>query len=208
MVPLAPARPAPNRPRRRAALRRLLGALLLPAALPTALQAAGPVDTGLLDAQRKAMTPLAVLDGTWRGEAVVLQPDGTRLKLTQTERVGPMLDGTLRVIEGRGFRADGSLAFNAFAVISFSPRSGRYTFRSYAMGYVGDYPLELRPDGFVWSITLPDGVQLRYTITVKDDRWIEVGERIAPGQPPVKTLEMSLKRIGGTDWPAGGAVGP
>lgn len=174
----------------------------------TAVLAAGAPDTTLLDAQRKALAPLALIDGTWRGEAVILQPNGERLRLTQTERVGPMLDGTLRVIEGRGYLPDGKLAFNAFAVMSFSPQSGRYTLRSYAQGYAGDFPLELRPDGFTWSIAIGNGVTLRYTTTVRDGVWTEVGERIVAGQPPVKTLEMTLKRIGATDWPAGGSVGP
>ena len=173
-----------------------------------AVRAAGPADTALLDAQRKALAPLSMIDGTWRGEAVVLQPNGERLRLVQTERVGPMLDGTLRVIEGRGYRPDGKLAFNAFAVVSFSPKTSQYNFRSYAQGYAGDFPLELRPDGFSWSISIGGGATLRYTTTVRDGVWTEVGERIVPGQPPVKTLEMTLKRIGTTDWPAAGSVGP
>jgi hypothetical protein len=92
-----------------------------------AVRAAGPADTALLDAQRKALAPLSMIDGTWRGEAVVLQPNGERLRLVQTERVGPMLDGTLRVIEGRGYLPDGKLAFNAFAVVSFRRRPANTT---------------------------------------------------------------------------------
>jgi hypothetical protein len=47
---------------------------------------------------------------------------------------------------------------------------------------------------------------LRYTATVRDGVWTEIGERIVEGKPPVRTFEMRLKRIGSTDWPAGGAV--
>jgi hypothetical protein len=36
----------------------------------------------------------------------------------------------------------------------------------------------------------------------------EIGERIVPGGEPVRFFEMTLKRIGDTDWPAAGAVGP
>jgi hypothetical protein len=49
---------------------------------------------------------------------------------------------------------------------------------------------------------------IRYTATVKDGTWKEVGDRILPGQEPVRFFEMDLRRLGGTDWPAGGAVGP
>ena len=62
----------------------------------------------LADAQRAALQPLAIFDGTWRGTAQVLRPEGWAT-ITQTERVGPMLDGALRVIEGRGYGPDGRL---------------------------------------------------------------------------------------------------
>ena len=144
----------------------------------------------------------------YRGTATVTQPDGKLLQLTQTERVGSMLGGTIRVIEGRGYLPDGTVVFNAFAAISFSPQSGRYNFRSYAQGYSGDFPMQVRDDGFTWSMPAGPGVTLRYTGTVRDGVWTEVGERIVEGQPPARTFEMTLKRIGTTDWPAGGAVLP
>lgn len=190
-------------PNRRRVLQACTCLLLSPAAF-----AAGPPNTQeLLDAQRKALAVMAAYDGAWRGEATVLQPDGAMLKLTQTERVGPFLDGAVRLIEGRGHRADGSVTFNAFAVVSYSPQTGQYSMRSYAQGHAGDFPIELRPDGFIWSIPAGPAV-IRYTSTVKDGTWIEVGERLAPGQPPLRTFEMTLRRIGPTDWPAAGAVRP
>jgi hypothetical protein len=118
-----------------------------------------------------------------------------------------MLDGTLRVIEGRGYMPDGTLAFNAFAVISFAPATGKYTFRSHAQGFAGDFPLEVRDDGFSWSIQAGPAT-LRYTSTVQNGLWLEVGERLESGKPPVKTLEMQLRRVSSTDWPASGAPGP
>ncbi len=167
--------------------------------------AQGPADTELLASQRKALDAVARYDGHWKGEATVYNPDGTRLQLIQTERVGAMLDGTIRVIEGRGYLPDGAIVFNALAVVSYTPRTGKYNFRSYAQGYAGDYPLDVGPEGFTWSINMGPAV-MRYTSTVKDGTWVEVGERIVPGQPPEKTFEMRLKRIGSTEWPSSGAV--
>lgn len=151
------------------------------------------------------MNLLSIFDGTWRGPAKVILADGKELTLTQTERVGSFLGETVKVIEGRGYAPDGTSPFNAFAVISYSPQNEKYNFRSYAQGYSGDFPLEVRPDGFTWSVKMGPAT-LRYTATVKADVWTEIGERITEGQAPVKTFEMSLHRIGGTDWPAGGAV--
>lgn len=176
-------------------------------AAPAAHAADPPDARELMAAQRQAMEPLAFLDGTWRGPATVWLPGGQRRELVQTERVGSFLGGAVKMIEGRGHGADGALEFNALAVVSYSPQAGQYRMRSYAQGYSGDFAFELLPGGFVWSI--PAGpATLRYTATVKDGVWAEIGERLVPGQPPVRTFEMSLRRVGDTDWPAAGALPP
>ena len=41
--------------------------------------------------------------------------------MIQTERIGPFLDGSVRVIEGRGYAADGAVASTRFGIISFDP---------------------------------------------------------------------------------------
>ena len=38
----------------------------------------------------------------------------------------------------------------------------------YAMGYAGDYPLTVRPDGFSWSHPAGPGATTRYTATIRD----------------------------------------
>ena len=79
------------------------------------VEAAGPPDSKeLIDEQRRAMMPLAIFDGTWRGPATATLAEGRRVELTQTERVGGFLGGSLKLIEGKGFAADGSVVFNAF----------------------------------------------------------------------------------------------
>jgi hypothetical protein len=80
--------------------------------------------------------------------------------------------------------------------------------RSYAMGYAGDYPLTVRPDGFSRSHPMGPGATLRHIATTEGDEWQEIGERIAGGAAPAKMFEMRLRRIGPADWPAGDAVPP
>lgn len=187
-------------------LRRTLLGLLL---LSSSAFAAGPPDTAApIDAQRKALDLMAPFDGLWRGPAKILTPDGQWREFTQTERVGPLLGGSVRVVEGRGYRPDGQMSFNAFAVISFSPRDNRYNFRSYAQGHAGDFPVELRADGFTWSIPAGPGATIRYSATLKDGVWNEIGERLAEGKEPLKVFEMTVKKVGPTDWPAAGALTP
>ena len=161
----------------------------------------------LIAAQREAMQRLAVMDGVWRGSAWTILPSGEKHTVTQTERIGPFLDGSVKVIEGRGYDPDGKVTFNAFGTISHNPATRVHTLHSYAQGQVGDFVFTPTADGYVWEI--PAGAMtIRYTAVIKDGALREVGDRIMPGKEPVRFFEMNLKRIGDTNWPAGGAVTP
>jgi hypothetical protein len=155
-------------------------------------------------AETEAMAKLHWMDGAWRGPAVTQTAQGER-KVMQTERIGPMLGETIKVIEGRGFSDGRNVGFNAFGVVSYDPFKRAYEFRTYAQGYAGTFPLEVTPTGYVWS-TPAAGGSVRYTATVKGDSWNEVGDLIAEGKPPVRIFEMNLKRIGDSDWPEAGAL--
>jgi hypothetical protein len=160
-----------------------------------------------LAAQRAAMQRLSMLDGVWRGPATTTLPDGKKFELTQTERVGPFLDGAVKVIEGRGYDASGKVVFNAFGTVAFDPASKNYTLHSHAQGYYGSHAMKATGDGFVWE--MPAGpTTIRFTITVKDGVWTEVGDRLMPNGQSVRFFEMKLQRVGDTTWPAGGAVSP
>jgi hypothetical protein len=189
-------------------LARSISALALLVCATWASAAQAPGAASLIAAQREAMQALAAFNGTWRGQAIVTQADGSKLTLTQTERVGGMLDGSVKVIEGLAYDAQGKPAgFNAFAIISYAPDTRKYNFRSYAQGRMGDFPIEVTADGFTWSI--PAGpATIRYAATIKDNTWTEIGERIVEGRPPMRIFEMKLQRIGDTQWPNGGAVQP
>ncbi|HEY0113969.1 MAG TPA: DUF1579 domain-containing protein [Allosphingosinicella sp.] len=154
-------------------------------------------------AQRNAMKALAFLDGEWRGTVRINEmPEA----MTHTERVGTLLDGTIRLVEGRAYDKAGKTGFNAFAIISYDPAKRVYSMRSHAMGFVGDYPLTVRPDGFSWSHPAGPGAEMRYTATVKGGEWHEVGERVAKGAEPVKTIDLRVRKLGPSLWPEAGAV--
>lgn len=166
-----------------------------------------PDPEALLKVQREAMRPLSFIEGVWRGQASTLR-DGKWHNIVQTERMGPMLGDTLKVIEGRGYEPDGRTSFNALGIVSYNPATRAYSIRSYAMGLAGDFPLTPRTDGFVWETPAGPGAIVRFTATVRDGTWHEVGELVSPGKPPVKTFEMRLRRIGATKWPLGEPVPP
>lgn len=165
-----------------------------------------PQPTGTPD-QRAAIDRLDSLDGEWAGPAWSMTATGERIDMIQTERVGDLAGGSLKVVEGRGYTADGATAFNAFAVITFDPASGTYAFSTFVDGRHYDFPLQATDDGFVWERPAGPGV-VRFTAVIKDGKWHEVGEYIAPGQPPRKMIELNLTRVGDGTWPAAGAVDP
>lgn len=186
----------------------MLALLLTIAGISLRVSAQGrPDSAALIAAQREAMTPLRMMDGVWRGAAWTILQSGEKHNITQTERIGPFLGGSIKVIEGRGYNADGSVGFNAFGTISYDPATKAYTLHSYALGQVGDFALKPTADGYVWEI--PAGpMTIRYTAVIKEGTWREVGDRIMPGKDPVRFFEMNLKRVGDTDWPASGAIPP
>jgi len=177
------------------------------AALAMPAPASTPPDPEqLIAAEREAMAPLSWMDGRWRGEAVTQTSTGEH-RVTQTERIGPLLGGSIKLLEGRAFRPDGTTGFNAFGAISFDPATKRYSLHSYAQGRAGDFELRPTSTGYVWEI--PAGpMVIRYTATLDRGVWTEVGERIAPGQPPAQFFIMHLKRIGPSDWPETGSMTP
>ena len=180
---------------------------LSPSLSSTARGQGGSDSAALIEAQRKAMDPLVYMDGVWRGQAWTILESGEKRSITQTERIGPFLDGSVKVIEGRGYNPDGKIGFNAFAILSYSPEKKGYVLHSHAMGRVGDFAFRPTTDGYVWEV--PAGpMTIRYTAVIKDGTWREVGDRILPGKEPARFFEMNLKRLGDTDWPAAGAIPP
>ncbi|MEO8028608.1 MAG: DUF1579 domain-containing protein [Bryobacteraceae bacterium] len=185
----------------------LLMFALVAAPLGIRAQSRPPEPAKLIAAQRDAMKALSFMDGVWRGTAWTILQSGQKHTITQTERMGPFLDGSIKLVEGRGYEPDGRVSFNAFGSISYDVAKGTYTMHSYAQGMVGDFELKVTPNGYVWEI--PAGpMTIRYTAVVKDGTYLEVGDQIRPGKEPVRIFEMSLKRVGDTDWPAAGAISP
>lgn len=175
-------------------------------AIPAAAQYA-PQPSGSPE-QRAAIDRLDALDGEWAGPAWSMGPGGARIEMIQTERVGDLAGGSLKVVEGRGYTSDGQTAFNAFGVITFDARAGTYLFTTFVDGQKHDFPMTVTADGFIWERPAGPNAVVRFTAVVKDGRWHEVGEYIAAGQPPRKMIELNLKRVGDSRWPLGDPVDP
>jgi hypothetical protein len=159
----------------------------------------------MVAAQQAAMRRLAGLDGVWRGEGWMIdRPGETPRRMTYTQRVGPFLDGAVKVIETRAYLPDGSLGFHAFTV-SFDAQKGEYVMTARAAGRSGAFGFSATGDGYVWDIG-GGGRGIHYTGTLKDGAWTETGDSVAPDRPPVRMSEWTVRRVGSTDWPEAGAL--
>jgi hypothetical protein len=149
---------------------------------------------------RAAMTKLAALAGHWEGEATVTLGPGQVYKVKQKEHVQYKLDGNVLLIEGTGREmatdGEGKVVFQAMAVCTFDPMTKKYQFHAFrdnGMSKVAS--AEVTETGFIWGFEDGRGGKVRYTITVADDTWVEVGEYLVEGMPPRKIFEMAVKRI-------------
>ncbi|MEP6864231.1 MAG: DUF1579 domain-containing protein [Deltaproteobacteria bacterium] len=174
-----------------------------PAQAPAAVPAVKPTES-LVEPMHK----LDFMRGIWAGPASGVERDGKAYKVTQVERIGPMLGGDIVVIEGRGFRDDNTTGFNAFAVASYDRQTQKYELRSYAQGYSGTFEMKLTATGYVWEIPSGPHAVTRFTATITPTTWREVGEFVAEGAPAAQIFEMNLKRVGDTDWPLGTPPSP
>ncbi|AZI41476.1 DUF1579 domain-containing protein [Deinococcus psychrotolerans] len=150
--------------------------------------------------QQKMMAQFSWMNGEWRGPATIFLPDGKTHVITQTEKIGPTQDGILKVMHGRGYEANGTASFDAFAVLAYDSYEKTFSITSFSGGNAGKFMFKPTADGYIWEI--PEGpITLRYTAVFKDGTWTETGENITKDQPPVRNFQMVLKRIGDTDWP-------
>jgi len=161
-------------------------------------------DVVAIAAQKEAMKKLAWMHGVWRGPAVSQSPQGPH-EVTQTERIGSFLDGTLTVMEGKGYNPDGSVGFNALGVASYDTQTKSYWLTSWALGRGGKFPMTVTDTGYIWEIPA-GGMTIRYTATLADGVWTEVGDYIASGQPARPFFKMTLRRVGDSAWPAAGGI--
>ncbi len=181
------------------------------AAVPEAMAEAAPAsEAARADTAAEPIpdSAMSFLFGEWVGTAKGTDANQQPYEVIQTERVGPLLDGKITLIEGRGYDASGATLFNAFAVVSKNAQTGALEFRSYSGDYAGTYPFELTANGFKWSLPAGPAARMVYTAVVAGDSWEQIGEYVPDGGAPVKVFEMSLKRTGPSDWPASGRVVP
>ncbi|GAM99893.1 hypothetical protein U91I_03548 [alpha proteobacterium U9-1i] len=149
-----------------------------------------------LAAQRAAMARLSGMIGDWTGEVAVTFPAARTVH--QVEHIESEMDGLLLVIRGNGFAEathTGAPIFQAFGVISYNEQRQVYEFRVYNDGRAATAEARFLDDGRLqWTMNFAP-VIVRYTITLGEGRWNEIGEMSRDnGATWARTLEMNLTR--------------
>ena len=154
-----------------------------------------------LEAQRAAMQEVMGLVGEWSGEGWVQMGPQGRETFRIDEVVTEKLDGLALLVEGHGQseEPDGSLrtTHRALAVLTWDAAREGYSFQTHtAQGYHTDADLEVLGEGVLrWSYSVPGGRDIRYTIELRDARWIETGSiSMDGGETWMEFLQMTLER--------------
>ena len=184
-------------------IKRTVAIALALVGMPTVAAAQDRATMESLAEQRERIDAFDWADGIWRGPAVY-EMNGNKGELVQVERVGDFLDGSVKIVEGRGYvEAMGRSVFNALGIIKWHPELEEYRFHTFAQGHAGVHPVALQPNGYDWWIELPNGGRTLYETRCVDGIWREVGFNVAADGTKTPFFEMTLTRVADTaDWPA------
>ncbi len=164
--------------------------LLLIAFIVCSIQLNAQNNKPLVDEMKK----LNMLVGQWEGSGWHQQGQNERLEYKQIEHIESKLNGTLLLVEGKGYVKD-SLFFNALAMFSYNAKDKNYRIESHlsdgkatvAKGNFNDV------GKFIWSFDVPQG-KIRYTMTLTTTTWSEYGEYSSDGTQWWKFMEMNLTK--------------
>ena len=148
-------------------------------------------------AVKQAMADVSVMVGEWSGEGWHLEPDGNKSISKVDENLVWKLDKTVILVEGIGRDADGKVVHNALGVISYDPFAKKYNMRSFlSSGLSTDAAFEVvKPNKeFRWWFKDKRGGTIRYSITLENGVWTEIGEYSKDGDNWGKFFEMNLKK--------------
>jgi hypothetical protein len=145
-----------------------------------------------------AIQKLAFLTGNWKGNGYV-QMGSQKHSFNESETIAMKLNGTIIQIEGEGrdLQNPGLIIHQAFAIISYNIQNAKYLMKAFrGDGEQIDADTKLTDDhSFQWSFANPMAGQIRFTITVSDNKWTEIGEMSRDdGRNWNKYFEMILSK--------------
>jgi hypothetical protein len=162
-----------------------------PAAPAPATPAAAAPQQPSAAAQRAAMQKLAPLAGDYVGSGWMQYGAQSRHTFESHEHLELSVGGTVLEVHGRHKATDRDGGFEALGLVFYDEASKSYRFRSWTSeGRTGEFSWTfLSDDKVVWG-----NDRMRYTITLGDGTWNEVGEMTRDGRSWMKFFEMNLRK--------------
>lgn len=152
-------------------------------------------DQSVIDAKKAEMKKIEKLAGQWKGSGWI-QRGAERDTFTGTETVQKKLDGLALLVEGSFSNPEGKAIHQTLAVLSSNDKMNGYVFATYlANGITGIQDFQVLGDHFQWGFAIPGVGTVRYTITVTDAAWSEIGEFSRDGKSWIRNFEMKLDRV-------------
>lgn len=145
---------------------------------------------------KEKMKALSALTGEWSGGGWLITREQERKDFTQKEWIKYELDGTIIQIKGQGRNPEGDLIHNAYAIMSYDQKEGKYFMDSYLEdGRQTKANMEIMEDGRIkWWFETPDGGTVRYFISIDEDTWTEKGEYSRDGNNWFPIIQFTLNK--------------
>ncbi|HEY0115233.1 MAG TPA: hypothetical protein VGB54_05895 [Allosphingosinicella sp.] len=173
--------------------------LVIPALLAVMTPAAAdaqPAAPAVAPVLGERIAGLGWMVGDWRGTGWTILPDGSRSTFDSRETVTVRMHGEGLLVEGV-HSATGHpdrIVHDAIGIISWDRRRNAVLMRTaLAGGMAGDFPIEIRANGFAWRIEFPGG-RIDYLAEYRDGAWVERGRRTGADGRSVDFFEMTLRR--------------
>ncbi len=126
-----------------------------------------------------ALQKIAFLTGSWKGSGY-MQMGPQKHSFNQTEIIALKVNNTVIQIEGEGKDKQNPeiTIHQAFAIISYDIQNAKYLMKAFR-GDGGQIDAEatlIDDHTFQWSFSNPMAGQIKYIITVLNNKWTEIGE--------------------------------
>ncbi|HTQ64094.1 MAG TPA: hypothetical protein VMI12_04815 [Puia sp.] len=145
-----------------------------------------------------AIQKISFLTGNWKGTGWI-QMGPQKSTFNQTENISVKVNGTIIQIDGQGKdqQKTGVVIHQAFAIISYDIENSKYLMKAFrGDGEQIDAEAKLIDDhSFQWDFSNAMTGQIKYTITVINNKWTETGEMSTDkGKNWFKYFEMVLDK--------------
>jgi hypothetical protein len=145
-----------------------------------------------------AIQKISFLTGNWKGTGWI-QMGPQKSTFNQTENISAKVNGTIIQIEGQGKdqQKRDIVIHQAFAIISYDFENSKYLMKAFrGDGAQIDADAKLIDDpSFQWDFSSAMTGQIKYTISVVNNKWTEIGEMSRDnGKNWLKYFEMILDK--------------